>query len=406
MQTIAVDSPYCEAAFWMAFASQLLLCMTQAVLYRYADFVAMLGGTEIHLGWIGGVGMIGSMGMRWSLGQWLDGYGPRIVWTVSLVILAATCFVHWGLADYRGLPIYLARVAFCTAVAGASGAWTTAIVNRYSGPRMPEIISILSSAGFIGVMLGAHLGDSIFSDSQIGRQHADTMFLAAGLIALSTIPFACGATSGLRRFFPSEPMPSIRVLARYQPGWLLLVGVVAGAAFALPTIYLRPYAAELHISHIGVFFTVSSMIALVSRFILRGIDRWLGISRLILCGLATMVIAQLLFLVVRTPKELAMPAVAMGVSQAVLFPMVVAEGVAPFPPPCRGLGSALVLTTFDLGQVLGIPAAGVIIHISKSFGLPGYAAMFVSMALALLAVAVLYGASGAMREGRRRASDP
>ena len=40
-----------------------------SLLYRYADFVRLLGGTEFHLGWIVGVGMVGSIFMRLALGR-------------------------------------------------------------------------------------------------------------------------------------------------------------------------------------------------------------------------------------------------------------------------------------------------------------------------------------------------
>jgi len=89
----------------------------------------------------------------------LDRYGPRTVWVISLVVLAVTCFAHWKVADCQGPPIYVLRIMFTTALAGALGAWTTLIVTRFPGPRMPEILSLLGTAGFIGMMVGAHLGD-------------------------------------------------------------------------------------------------------------------------------------------------------------------------------------------------------------------------------------------------------
>jgi len=46
--------------FWLSYAGNLLVMTAVAVLFRYADFVAFLGGTEFHLGWIVGVGMVGS----------------------------------------------------------------------------------------------------------------------------------------------------------------------------------------------------------------------------------------------------------------------------------------------------------------------------------------------------------
>ena len=46
--------------FWLAYLSNALLLAAVALLFRYADFVTLLGGTEFHLGWIVGIGMVGS----------------------------------------------------------------------------------------------------------------------------------------------------------------------------------------------------------------------------------------------------------------------------------------------------------------------------------------------------------
>jgi hypothetical protein len=62
-------------AFWLAYASNLLMTIAVALLFRYADFVMLLGGTEFHLGWIVGVGMVGSLVVRLALGSCIDRYG-------------------------------------------------------------------------------------------------------------------------------------------------------------------------------------------------------------------------------------------------------------------------------------------------------------------------------------------
>jgi hypothetical protein len=53
----------------------MLISAAVAILYRYADFVTLLGGSEFHLGWIVGVGMVGSLSVRLALGSWIDHHG-------------------------------------------------------------------------------------------------------------------------------------------------------------------------------------------------------------------------------------------------------------------------------------------------------------------------------------------
>ena len=57
------QSPY-GLPFWRAYMANTAVMVAIALLYRYADFVTLLGGTELHLGWIVGVGMVGSLLVR------------------------------------------------------------------------------------------------------------------------------------------------------------------------------------------------------------------------------------------------------------------------------------------------------------------------------------------------------
>jgi MFS family permease len=186
----------------------------------------------------------------------------------------------------------------------------------------------------------------------------------------------------------------IPLLGRYQPGCLLLVGVVAGAALAQPSVFLRPYAAGLGIPQIGLFFTVAALTSMIARVVLRGLDRWLGLARVILCGLALMVVAQVLFLAVHTPWQLAVPALAFGASQSILSPMIIAAGIVSFPRRHRGLGSTLILATFDIGQLVGAPLTSIIMRTAGLLGLPRYPAVFLSMAGLILVVGFIYSGKG------------
>lgn len=50
--------------FWLAYISNTLFNAAAALLFRYADFIVVLGGAEWNLGWIVGIGMVGSLAVR------------------------------------------------------------------------------------------------------------------------------------------------------------------------------------------------------------------------------------------------------------------------------------------------------------------------------------------------------
>jgi len=88
------------------------------------------------------------------------------------------------------------------------------------------------------------------------------------------------------------------------------------------------------------------------------------------------------------------PGVTYGFAHAILFPSVVAAGSRAFPQQHRGLGTTLMLGTWDAGQLIGAPVAGAIIHCSGWFGLPAYPTLFVVMAGLLGSIGIAFAMIG------------
>ena len=61
----------------------------------------------------------------------------------------------------------------------------------------------------------------------------------------------------------------------------------------------------------------------------------------------------------------------------------------------------LMLATYDVGNLVGAPAAGAIVHFSSRLGLPAYPTMFVSVAATLAVAGVVYGLSRRRRKRPR-----
>ncbi len=379
------------SSFWLAYAANTLVCVGMAMLYRYADFVNVLGGSELHLGWIIGIGWVGSVFARFLLGRGIDQYGTRIIWLASLAVLAATCFGHLAVSRYDGMAVYALRIAFCTALAGIFGSATTFIAARVEGPRTAELIGMLGTSGFIGMVLGTQLSD-VLSDAEPSQAGVFRMFLAAGLASAAAIPFAAVATRGQSLRTNYRHLPMLRVIGRYHPGMLLGVAVATGAALTLPQTFLRTYAAELGIPRIGMFFGVVGITAVTARVVSRRLPEKVGLRPMILIGLATMALAQVTFCLVHSEWQLAVPGFVHGIAQAILYPTITAAGTMAFPIRYRGMGTTLVLAALDIGQFVGAPTAGMILHFSQGQGGDGYPAMFLSMAAAVVLVgcAVLF----------------
>ena len=255
-----------------------------SLLYRYADFVTLLGGTEFHLGWIVGVGMVGSLVTRVAIGSYIDRHGARLVWLGSTALFVATCLAHLAVGSHTGVAIYLLRISYCCAVAGVYGASVTFVSAQGPSHRMAELIGMLGTSGFLGTVVGTLLGDFLLGAATISQTQVDRMFIVAALLGTLSFPLAWAATWSETKPTHVAGPSLLALLSRHQPGAVLVVGVAIGAGFGLPSTFLRTYAAGLDIPRIGLFFVVYAASAMVTRVITRQWPERFGTRPMILVG--------------------------------------------------------------------------------------------------------------------------
>ncbi len=389
-----VSNPY-DATFALCYLANTALMVAISLLFRYADFVRYFGGSEMQLGLIVGVGMVGAVLMRIFQGIGIDRFGPRIVWLGSVALFVASLLAHLAITRIDSPLVFVLRIIFMIAVSGAFGASITFVSLRAPPGRMAEMIGVLGSSGFIGIATGPTLGDWIFRNATPTLPEIHAMFLWAagmGLLALICLIVATwhAAPRPVRRLPPVIP-----VLRRYHPGPLLLMSVAMGLGVQLPNIFLRPFAVELGIHGIRSFFLVYAAAAFVIRLATRRWTDRAGSRPVALVGMCCLATSMLLYLPVEHHWHLMLPAVLAGISHAFLFPAVVSGGTFAFPTRYRGLATTLMLTMFDAGVLIGQPAIGWMIHFSRAQGWPAYNAMFVCVAGLLFATAGYYAwASG------------
>lgn len=387
--------------FWLAYLSNTLLLVAVALLYRYADFVKVLGGSEYDLGWIVGIGMVGSLVTRLLLGAWIDRYGTRPLWIASALLFAATCFAHLAVVSYQGVAIYLLQISYWCAVAGVNGASMTFISNCGPKERLAELVGMLGTAGYVGAMVGTLLGDFLLGSLTPARGPVVMMFIIAGALGLASLPLAWAATRkerGATLPDSGQNFSMFSLLRRHNPGMVLVVGVAMGLALVFPTTFLRTHATDLGIARIGLFFMVYAMAAIITRILTRRWSERFGPRPIILLGMAGMAASLLLMLPVRQEWQMMLPATLFGCSIAVLFPSVVAAGSVSFPIENRGFATILILATWDLGRLIGSPAAGAVIRYAPRAHLKPYPTLFITMAALVAAVGAWYAYSSRRRE--------
>lgn len=379
-----------DRRFWLASASNLCAAMTIALLFRYADLVERLGGGEWELGWIVGTGMLGSIFIRFALGRAIDRHGARATWMTSLAALALACFGHLLLRSCHGPAIYLLRILFASSVAGVFGSSLTWASGRVPRARVAEVVGMLGASGFVAWAVANALGDALCGG---GSAHIERVFVAAGVFTLSAMVFCWLATAGI---LPAAEPPNgsmARLLWRYSPRVVLLVGIAAGVALGLPSTFVRTFGLEMGIPTMSSFFAAYAASALAMRISARRFPERFGLAPVILLGLALLGGGLLAFLLVETAWQMMIPAVILGFAHALIFPPTVAASTLSFPEHCRGLGTMLILAAYDLGVLVGTPLAGAIVHNSERFGLPPYPTMFAAIAALMGLVSVVFAMS-------------
>jgi MFS family permease len=359
-------------------------------MYRYADFVLHLGGTEWNVGLIVGVGMIGSLSMRFFQGFGIDHFGPRRIWLWSNVGFVAALAAHLLIYDARSPAIFLLRVGYATSVAGVFGASITSISRKLPLAHAAEAIGMLGTSGFIGMAFGPVLGDVFCGHEPITRSDLNAMFLVASLLGLFSLGCAALATRHEPRPKRRRRPPMLRLLLRYHPGSVMLMSMVLGIGLVIPTTFLPTYIEQYGLEHTGMFFLAYSGTAFLARVATRNFPHTVGVRPMIFLGLASLIVSLLLYLPVKTQWGLLIPGVFAGIAHAVLFPSVTAQGSTAFPDRYRGLGTTLMLAMLDFGMFIGNPLVGRMVEFNKRAGWPPYSTTFVALAIGVAISGVVY----------------
>ncbi|MEX0677150.1 MAG: MFS transporter [Pirellulales bacterium] len=382
-------------AFWCVYVGNTAFTVATALMYRYADFVLYLGGSEWNVGLIVGVGMVGSLVMRLFQGFGIDHFGPRRIWLWSNFVLVLSLAAHTLVSDVGGPAIFALRILYATSMAGVYGSSITSVSRRLPLARMAEVVGTLGTSGFIGMAVGPMLGDLFCGHDPITRTDLNAMFLVAA--GLGIVSFFCAALATRREPKPTRRHrrpPMLWLLWRYHPGSVMMLAVVMGIGLVIPTTFLPTFIEQHNIKYTGTFFLVYAGTAFLARISTRRVPHVFGVRPMIFMGLALLAVSLLCYLPVTTQWGLAVPGFFAGMAHAVLFPSVTAKGSTSFPSRYRGLGTTVMLAMLDTGMLVGAPLVGQLVELSKNAGLPPYSTTFVVLSVGVVLAGVFYALFG------------
>lgn len=387
-----------DRTFWLAYLANGLATMANAMMFRYADFVEVLGGEERQLGFIVGCGMVGSIAVRLAQGVAIDHYGAARVWRWSLTLYTLSLFLHLLISTAFGPEIFLARFMMQASIAGFFGSSITFVSLRVPHHRMAEIVGVLGTSGFIGIMAGPLLSDLLSGGGSASAAGVRRVFLTCGAFSLVSLLVSFYLT---RHELPPKHRrrpPLLLIVRRYMPAVICATSVAMGAGFQIPQTFLRPFAKDIDVDGVGFFFLIYALIGFSARMATRSYFARLGNRFWILAGLILLSGSFLLYVPVTQIWHLVFPAVTAGVAHALLFPAIMSAGTSAFPRRYLGVATSLMLAMLDLGAFLGAPIIGTFLHAAKHNNLPAYSLMFVGVSVVLASVTAMFCLSSAGRK--------
>ncbi len=375
-------------SFLWAYLANMSLVAGNTLAFRFAEFVNFLDGSEAVAGRIVAYGLIGALISRIWLGQAIDRFGVRRIWLIGTVLFLAGSATM--LATTRlGVGLFAARVAYEIGTACMFVCSNIHIQMRVPEHRRTEAIGSLGSSGFVGMIVGAQLGNWVFSGPATAILFAQLFgtMIGFGVLYLLFVQILTQADVHVR---PEVTPPVHVLLRRYWPGPVVLVALMMGLGFAVTMVYMTRLATTrggVDSQGFGVFFTGYALSAFSFRLSTRTLSRRLGRRTMILCGLMGHAVGHLLLIFAHQSWQFALPAICVGFGHALLFPCVVSLGSEPFPPQYRGTGTTMILAFIDLGRGIMSPVLGWII---VRFEAAGFEAMLITTTAILTLSVPLY----------------
>ncbi len=373
-----------SSEFWLSYTANTMLVAATALLFRFAEFVSFLHGSEETAGRVIAVGVCASLTLRFFLGQAIDHFGERRSWITSAVVCTLGSAMFLFVGDL-GLLLYISRAVFATGVACCFACSISYIQTLVSEDRRTEVIGALGSSGFVGMIIGSNLADVVFLVLPRDWQLFEILFGATAALAAAYFVMVCTITHGDVYERPQHTPSAHHLLWKYWPGSVVLVALMMGTGIAVTTVFLSRFVTDQGLPGIRTFFTGYAITAFILRIVSRSWSRQIGRHRVLLIGLAGHALGNLLFPLVTAEWHLLFPAIACGCGHALLFPCVVSIGAGAFPPEYRGTGTTMILGFVDLGTILSAPLLGRIIDHH------GFPPMFITSASVSLVILAVYG---------------
>ena len=353
-------------------------------------YAASLGAGDVFLGFIVSVSTLTGMVLKPTFGMLSDRSGRRFWLLIGTAFFAAMPFVY----RFVSSPEQLFAVRMVHGVATAIyGPVTLAYVAELSQKRRAERLGWFSTARNAGYVVGPAVAAWMLQygyADPVGVFTVIGLLSAAAFIPVLLLPETARAPRAARVPLRKQVMAALGSGARSGAVWLaggmeagIFIAVYAVKAF-VPLLALSSGASVLVA---GAFLSVQEGAHIVCKPIGGRLSDRIGFLTMAVAGMVVLGAALLILPISATGIVMIVPAVLIGVAQAIVFPSTVALVSARVDAEHLATGMGLVGSMKNAGKVAGPIMAGVMIHWLD------YGYTFAVMGSVMLAAAVIVWAT-------------
>jgi MFS family permease len=365
--------------------------MSLAMFVLVPLLIRRLGGSDLTIGLVLGVGTAASVATRPVVGVLLDSLGRRRVLLAAGMVNALSWLPFIALRT-AGPWIYVWVTLHAVVWGALFASYFTYAADLTPAARRAEGIAVFGVFGLAPNGIAPMLGEAI-----IARAGFPAFLLTASGFALLSVALTTRVPRRppVLRAAEAVPHTGLRALrhAAAQPGMLpvLAVTVVLGVAINAAFFFVAPYARDVGLARSGPFFAAYAGTSVLIRLAGRRVLDLLGAHLVSYPAFALFALGLAGLAYLPAPGVLVLSGIACGAGHGTLFPVLNALAITRAPERLRGTAVSLHTGALDLGAVLGTPLCGLLAEWA------GFRLMFEVMGAACLVGLVLMAVDRARR---------
>jgi MFS family permease len=362
----AVAEPLYTRHFWTASASHFLLGMGFWLFVVFPLHLAELGASTARIGLLIALEPTAAVLVRPALGGLMAergrGWILRAGGALNVVAVAL-----YALVDDVGAGMAAVRVLHGVGIGALFTTFFTYAADISPVTRRTEGLAVFGISGILPTALAPALGEEL-----VLRAGFQAMFLAAIAFSIASLVFTWRLHEPVADIDAADTHGFWQIAAERSRLGVWLTAFIFSLAMSSYVAFLEPYAHARGFQRASVFFLAYSFAAVLLRTFGRTLPDRVGPRRILVPALASL--GAGLYLLARFDALAGLGAAGLlcGMGHGYLFPILSSMAIEGTDRRRRGSAMSFFTAVFDLGQMVGPPAFGLIAQAA------GYPSMFLT----------------------------